>query len=408
MEEQKDQQYNTFTKTKTIRFTSTEIWETIQSDWRNAELLFRVGLEFGTRANEAFTLSAFPPETTAKKTAKGFVQDAKGTVHTGIVKLAKNKVVDKLRLVATIATWKTQKLEAGALTVLEFINNQNTEVIWKRCQEVRKKYNYDEDQKQTHTLIGDDDEYMGIQRIGLHPNRNTPNPTQEQNRSRLYAVLKHCYASKEGGNKDWNDTISGAYFFTHPAHCIRHVMAQQYSFQTNQDWDWIAQRGHWKTIGVLKDSYAGIDDTINLKKNMIYGDLGFNDNSMDITEAEKQLFQSPEYVLLTMSEHEQNLLNSTYRKDEPVNAYWIFLIYKQHNLEWEKSLPPNVLKFAKEFHHDQVQVDTFNAQFKEQIEKGSIQKVEFVEKPIEEKDKEAEKANNEEAEKAKKDMDDLE
>ena len=379
MKKTKDKDYELFYLTKTVDFDKKTRWETIPADWKNAELLVRICMEFGCRKNEALTISAFPAITKAKQVGtKGFTQT--GDVKTGIDKMeAASKLQKNIQLEATIATWKTANLgDLGKLTVQQVINQDNARHIWQRCEEVREKYDFKRNSKQSHTLIGDDNFYIPISQIQDHPNSYTFNDEQTKNLSRLNWCLRHCY-DKIG--KDWNDTTQGAYFFDKPIHVLRHVMAQQFSYQTNQDWDWIAQRGHWKTIGVLKDSYAGLDQTINLVKNLHYGQLDFTQQAIEITDAEKQMFTSPEYQILKKSEFISKLNDASFRKNQPAEAYYIYQDMKHLDPDWQKHFGEVIKNWAADFKHNEKAVADYNTKYASKDKK--IPAVVYVEKPVE-------------------------
>ena len=49
-----------------------------------------------------------------------------------------------------------------------------------------------------------------------------------------------------------------SYFWMKPLHSVRHAFAQFWLQNSEYNFAWVAEHGHWKTIEELKKSYGGI------------------------------------------------------------------------------------------------------------------------------------------------------
>lgn len=95
---------------------------------------------------------------------------------------------------------------------------------------------------------------------------------------KLGEPLKQCYEAAElipkspqiiKDGKKVNEYESGldesSYFFRKPYHALRHIFAQFYLKASKWNYGEVAQKGHWKTVQELKDSYGKppVDDVID-------------------------------------------------------------------------------------------------------------------------------------------------
>ena len=61
-----------------------------------------------------------------------------------------------------------------------------------------------------------------------------------------------------------------SYFWKRPLHSIRHAFAQYWLRNSEWNFGWVAEHGHWKTIEELKTSYGGIPKDQFIKDSLIF------------------------------------------------------------------------------------------------------------------------------------------
>ena len=61
-----------------------------------------------------------------------------------------------------------------------------------------------------------------------------------------------------------------SYFYKRPLHSIRHAFAQYWLRNSEWNFGWVAEHGHWKTIEELKTSYGGIPKDQFIKDSLIF------------------------------------------------------------------------------------------------------------------------------------------
>ena len=382
----------------TVNFSLTKNYLTEKEDWYAAGLLARLCMELGCRAEEAFALNGFPARVTFTEDAKGFKQAGsyeKGAdAESGMIwqETGENQEtgaeVPIQKVQVQLITWKTHHMgEYGAISVNHILNKDNNERFRKRIEELEKTYPYDRKEGVpfgVHNFIGKDDYYLTTKRMMFR--KNLPTGKQQAHRDILHAILRHCYQKVD---KKWSDP-NEEYFFTHPIHALRHIMAQQYKYQTNSDYDWIAKRGHWNTLSVLRGSYAASSRQEQIDKDVKYSKLKFDEQALKLDDLEKAESQSTAYSEDKFTQLIQTLENTSLRKSNPVEVYYsLQLVMKQDPTFLEKkNVGKKIKDFAKEFLNDKDAVNLYNARLDEEKNKEKLPHAEFEEvDPFDEKPK---------------------
>jgi hypothetical protein len=363
-------------KYKSFNFTLSKKFETVPDDWKNTELLVRLCLELGCRAEEAFSLSAYPSRAgEAKQTPKGFEQASFSDTDAESGMVWHNELQ---KMQCTIITWKTHQMGAmGRISVQHILNKKTNALFRERQKKLMKEFDYETDPTKIICFIGNPDEYRSTKNFF---NRKNPLTSQQQkNRERLNAVIRYTY---QAIGKKWTEPTQ-AYFFSHPIHSWRHIMAQNYTKQTNEDYDWIAKRGHWNTLTVLRESYASLGMEMQVKKDIQYGELELGEVATPLTEAQKRLAESKEFDEQDRSYRIQNLDDPRLRKDNPVQAYFDLLEIQQKYPEYlnRKDVSDKIRKFMDNFKHREMEVEQFNVRFEKEIKDKTVKKIEYVPAP---------------------------
>lgn len=363
-------------KYKTFNFTLNKKFVTEPDDWKSAELLVRLCLELGCRAEEAFSLSAFPSRAgEAKQTPKGFEQASFSDTDAESGMVWHNELQ---KMQCTIITWKTHQMGAmGRISVQHILNKKTNALFRERQIKLMKEFDYDNNPTKIVSFIGKQDEYRTIK--NFFKRTNTQTGEQRKNRERLNAVIRYTY---QGIGKKWTEPTQ-AYFFSHPIHSWRHIMAQNYTKQTNEDYDWIAKRGHWNTLTVLRESYASLGMEMQVKKDIQYGELELGEVATPLTEAQKKLAESQDFDKQKQNYMIQNLDDPRLRKDNPVQAYFDLLEVQKHYPEYlsRKDVSPKIRQFMDNFKHREMEVEQFNARFEKEIKDKIVKKIEYVPAP---------------------------
>ena len=61
-----------------------------------------------------------------------------------------------------------------------------------------------------------------------------------------------------------------SYFYVRPLHSVRHAFAQYWLRNSNWNFAWVAEHGHWKTIEELKTSYGGIPKDVFISNSLAF------------------------------------------------------------------------------------------------------------------------------------------
>jgi hypothetical protein len=240
---------------------------------KDALMMFRIGRGMGLRAEELFTLNMIPFETTDKQ---------------ALILIQKQYQVSGLRFNSELTSprFKEGCYEIRAMTsktkwIGKFTSTQAVAdpELDKMIREKKAKMDKSKKGDVYHpvetlakhsnktplkfaAMIGENDFYIDSRTVfSTKPKVTTE---QKKHRDALYDLLKKTY--KDAG-------AESTYFQEHPVHALRHIMAQYWLFKTGYDYDFVAKRGHWNTIEVLKDSYGGIDDRIMHRKLVNYQNI---------------------------------------------------------------------------------------------------------------------------------------
>jgi hypothetical protein len=219
---------------------------------KDALMMFRIGRGMGLRAEELFTISATEFENAESATeieedqkfqisGVNFNDEFKTELHkegTYMIRAmtSKTKWIGKYTTTQDVADPELNKL------IKEKMALKNTKSYYKETESNGYK---------VFLLIGEQDFY--IQSSTIFNKNPKVSGLQKEHRDNLYNVLRRIY--KEAG-------ATKQYFQEHPVHALRHIMAQYWLFKTGYNYDFVAKRGHWNTISVLKDSYGAVSDDV--------------------------------------------------------------------------------------------------------------------------------------------------
>jgi len=235
--------------------------------WRDVRLVYWLGLELGLRKTEMITLSAFPTKLQIQQLQLGsdikFAKQEHG-VSSGLFQtnlVSDEKKIQQMSVQAI--TWKTAGMgELGQIAVQNCLHNESNELFKKRQDELKKKYPNAIQEETPINFLGDLDQYATSEFL-FAKTRSTTGRQQAQ-MDLLQGCIKHCFAQV---GKEWQSTHR--YFFTHPLHSWRHIFAQYWLEKTDFDYEWVANRGHWTGIEILRKSYGEVLSRIKAIKNIL-------------------------------------------------------------------------------------------------------------------------------------------
>ena len=265
-------------KAEEIKFKTVE---EAKSYWHDAYFYFKLSLDLGFRAEEAFTLVATELDF---QTVGGAISGESGVF-----------ISPNGDMTVNIYTRKSDKGKKGQKIHGGFIIAEETKnMIKNRLDEVKagmqdsvtdkvalEKYGvvktYDDAPYLQHSLIGDDGRYTMLGTLdrpatayGEERKLGIVKPTGRRNN--LKAILRHCYHDAE---------LKDEYWYKHTLHSLRHVFAQYWLELSDYNYGFVAGIGHWKTVSIVKEiygkkagadvlhdmrSYAGIDPMVTLRK----------------------------------------------------------------------------------------------------------------------------------------------
>jgi len=100
-----------------------------------------------------------------------------------------------------------------------------------------------------------------------------------KNKETQQAIFKDGEYSTENIKVDGEDKMiprfssgydESSYFWKRPLHSIRHAFAQYWLRNSEWNFGWVAEHGHWKTIEELKTSYGGIPKDQFIKDSLAF------------------------------------------------------------------------------------------------------------------------------------------
>ena len=252
---------------------------------KDALMMFRIGRGMGLRAEELFTLNMIPFETTEKQalilTQKQYQVSGlrfnseltsprfKEGCYEIRAMTSKTKWIGKFTSTQAVADPELDKMIREKKAKMDKSKKGS---VYYPVETLAKDSN--QNPLKFVAMIGENDFYIDSRTVfSTKPKVTTE---QKKHRDALYDLLKKTY--KDAG-------AESTYFQEHPVHALRHIMAQYWLFKTGYDYDFVAKRGHWNTIEVLKDSYGGIDDRIMHRKLVNY------QNIADGESADKRLLE---------------------------------------------------------------------------------------------------------------------
>ena len=221
---------------------------------KDAYFIFLLALEMGFRAEEFFTIST---KTVGDQDPRD--EDAQSGVKP-------TETGDQFYV--TIRTRKSDWIGMRVHKVL--VQDEETNgLIRHRLEDIQKNigvaksYRIGKEDikniKNAHSLIGFDNEYTNVGT--LQDKKPKTNKVMTDNRSELKEIFRQCY---------YYSKLFEDYFTERPFHSLRHIFAQYWMIKSNYDYDFIATLGHWKTLSVLKSSYAEPDPIVFYQKQKHY------------------------------------------------------------------------------------------------------------------------------------------
>ena len=237
--------------------------EEAKSFWHDAYFYFRLGLNLGFRAEEAFTLVAKKLDTSvigsAKEGESGVFEFPNDDMSVTLYqrKAEKGKKGQKIHG-GYIVDPETKSMVLKRLKDVEDAKNVSSEIALKKYGIVKEHNDLPYLQ---HSLIGADGRYTELGTLDLpasvftekEKERGTVKSTAQ--RSKVRAMMRHCY--HEAGLKD-------DYWYKHSLHSVRHVFAQYWLSLSDYNYGFVADIGHWQTESIVKTVYGKKTDTATL------------------------------------------------------------------------------------------------------------------------------------------------
>ena len=220
--------------------------------YKDALMMFYIGRSMGLRASELFTMNIMPFNKNLKRGNVAYDYSGANFDDNFVTPEFPN------------GTWELKAITSKTKWIGQGHTQQwNTDPkLNKIISDKYKKVKNIPSAKGYHSMIGDDNKYVVLDTIMLPKPKVTGQ--QQKNRDKLYDILKETYKDAD---------IDNNYFQEHPVHALRHMMAQYWLFKTGYDYDWVAKRGHWNTITVLKDSYGAVSDIVKRRKLIAYSNI---------------------------------------------------------------------------------------------------------------------------------------
>ena len=252
-------------ESETIKFKDKE---EAKSFWHDAYFYWKLALELGFRAEEAFTLVATEltvqtvGSSTSGKSGVFIAPNGDMTLNVYTRKSEKGKKGQKIHG-GFIVTQETQQLVRERLRQIKEGMNTTPEIALKEFGVVKE---FDGAPYEQHSLIGADGKYTELNTLdlpatawGKDADRGFVKPVEQQ-RNKIRAIFRHCYQKSE---------LADDYWYEHTLHSLRHVFAQYWLELSNYNYGFVADIGHWKTISIVKDVYGkktGGETVFNMRK----------------------------------------------------------------------------------------------------------------------------------------------
>jgi hypothetical protein len=226
-----------------------------QSYWHDAYFYFKLSLELGFRAEEAFTL-------VAKKLDSQTVGGAKEGIS-GVFEAPNGDMTVNIYTRKGDKGKKGQKIHGGYI-----ISEETKEMIRERLKEVEdgmdakspeiafEKYGvvqeFEGGEYRQHSLIGADGRYTELGTLdkpatayGKKREEGLVKPTTK--RDKIRAMMRHCYHHAK---------LTDDYWYEHSLHSLRHVFAQYWLELSEFNYGFVAMIGHWKTESIVREVYG--------------------------------------------------------------------------------------------------------------------------------------------------------
>ena len=266
--------------------------------WDDAYLYYKIAMDIGWRAEEAFTAVVNEPQNI--KTGSGVLEmgDAEEfgsdtgqlivqimtrktahlagrEVHQGYIVTEDTKKLIRDKAEKIKKAMKSTSKQAEKMGVVQEYTDYSIDVV--AGGEIKKSQTYGQKiENFHHALIGGDGRYTKVGTMA-YPSKAKLNPEEKkifnQNdwevpqvasvirpRSMLRAIMRQCYS------KSMPQKTVEKYFDTNSLHALRHVFAQYWLKATDKDFSLVQDVGHWGGIDVLKNFYGRSSKAENLRK----------------------------------------------------------------------------------------------------------------------------------------------
>jgi len=232
-----------------------------KSFWHDAYFYFKLGLDLGFRAEEAFTLVAQRLDTnvigSAKAGESGVFEFSNGDMSVTLYqrKAEHGAKGQKIHGGYIIAPETKQLIKDRLKEVEEGMQETNPEIAFEKFGVIKE---HNDDTYLQHSLIGADGKYTALGTLDLPASifgqeareKGRVRPTAQ--REKVRAMLRHCY--HEAGLKD-------DYWYKHSLHSVRHVFAQYWLNLSDYNYGFVADIGHWQTESIVKSVYGKKTET---------------------------------------------------------------------------------------------------------------------------------------------------
>jgi len=326
-----------------------EEFNTTMEDWKDASDYFLYAVEIGWRANEAFTAGTntdptiidakkksgiwFPNEEKTFMVIKFLtrktwgISDRKPDVdrYTTTVDVMDKDVISRVNERLAQINEGLKASELGA-TQKELYDTYGIRTQYTTKAGLTK-------QNDVHALIGKDGKYIGLGTMELQAKDDMTTDelndlrgrdqepevmkTNDTNQAKLRAIMRFCY-KKVFPKKHAMES----YWTSNSLHSLRHVFAQAWLARSGQDFQWVANRGHWGGIAILEQAYGQPNERKQLAKTVKY-------SNTTLAQAEK--------ADNTDAEDDKDLKDL--KVDPKTLAKLLELLKQQMNDKWEDDKP---------------------------------------------------------------------
>jgi hypothetical protein len=303
-------------------------WHTTLQDWQDAFFYFILAVDFGWRANEAFTCTTSQSEEDREAPKKSAIWMDGDFMNIKFLtrktwQISEDKQIQRYSHIAQVIDGE----------VIAYVNKRIAQVneglksdikdddeLYERYR-IRKWKEVDgqREPNETHALIGGDGQYIKLgtmefpsewrvtEKEKAAHKGTRPVMKDEYHQRVLRAIMRVCY------KRTIVDRQMKKYWKTNSLHALRHVFAQAWLIKSNGDFAFVAERGHWGGIDILEKAYGGKTDTQMLRDTMKYSNRSLiemdKESEMEFTESQKKIAK--------LGMEQKDIVTANYRKEHP-------------------------------------------------------------------------------------------